>query len=101
MVLRKTRRRSEIGCIALWTQLEFQRAPRTFGFHIFRRTAGTLVNERFHDLKLVQGTLGHSTIAVTAAVYVQQREGEIARATEFLTEGICDPAVTQEAAIAS
>jgi hypothetical protein len=58
------------------------------------------VNGNFHDLKLVQGTLGHSTIGVTADVYVQQSENEIARATEFLTEGICAPTVPQRIAVA-
>jgi len=74
-----------------------QRVPRMFGLHIFRRTAGTLVNDRFHDLKLFQGTLGHSTIAVTSDVYVQQSESKIAKATEFLTKGICAPGHQQQA----
>lgn len=76
-----------------------QRVPRKYGLHIFRRTVGTLVDNEFGDLKLVQGTLGHSSIRTTADEYVQQSEAKVARLLTFWT--YLYPDVPQPVAVAS
>jgi len=62
--------------------------PRKYGFHIFRHGAGTLVYNESRDLKLVQGTLGHSNIQTTANVYVHQSDSVRAEAGELLANAI-------------
>lgn len=77
MVVLTMRQRSEIVCVALWMQLEF----------------------RGHSVRLdytSSGALLGLWLITSSTVYVQQHEGEIAKATEFLTEG----SVTQQVAIA-
>ena len=50
-----------------------------YGFHIFRHTAGSIINAKTRDLKLVQETLGHSQIGITANVYVHLDENAMGR----------------------
>jgi len=39
------------------------------GFHTFRHSAATIVNQKTGNLKLVQKLLGHSNLSTTADVY--------------------------------
>lgn len=59
-----------------------------YGFHIFRHTAGSIINAKTRDLKLVQETLGHSQIVTTANVYVHLDETAIGEGTEVLAREI-------------
>lgn len=45
------------------------RNRRTSGFHTFRHSAATIVNQKTGNLKLVQKLLGHSNLSTTADVY--------------------------------
>lgn len=70
-----------------------ERSVRHHGFHIFRHTAGSLIYARSRDLKLVQSTLGHSDISITADVYVHLTDRVAAEGTEIMMDeifGICD-----------
>jgi integrase len=85
---------------------EIKRGKRTHGFHIFRHTAGSLMYARSRDLKLVQGALGHSGIAITSDVYVHLDGDRVAEGTEALAEEIlgdllanCDLTVTEQSKI--
>jgi integrase len=64
-----------------------KRQPRTHGFHIFRHSAGSLVNALTGDLKLVQQLLAHARIATTADTYVHVPEGA-RKATETLADSV-------------
>jgi hypothetical protein len=75
-----------------------KRSSYTHGFHIFGHTAGSMIYTKSRDLKLVQGVLGHSGIAITPDVYVHLDENAVAEGTALLTEEIfgslqanCDP----------
>ena len=53
------------------------------GFHTFRHSAASIVNEQTGNLKLAQKFLGHSTIEMTADIYTNtsaeaEREAAIA-----------------------
>ena len=45
------------------------RTRRAAGFHTFRHSAATIVNQKTGNLKLVQKLLGHSNLSTTADVY--------------------------------
>jgi len=45
------------------------RSKHASGFHIFRHSAASILNERTGNLKLPQKLLGHSTVDMTANVY--------------------------------
>jgi integrase len=45
------------------------RHSRAAGFHTFRHSAATIVNQKTGNLKLVQKLLGHSNLSTTADVY--------------------------------
>jgi integrase len=45
------------------------RSRRAAGFHTFRHSAATIVNQKTGNLKLVQKLLGHSNLSTTADVY--------------------------------
>lgn len=45
------------------------RSSRAAGFHTFRHSAATIVNQKTGNLKLVQNLLGHSNLSTTADVY--------------------------------
>ena len=62
-----------------------KREPRSYGFHLFRHTAGSIVHELTSDLKLSQELLAHSHISTTADIYVHgRREAKAEKATELL-----------------
>lgn len=50
-------------------RLGIARNSRAAGFHTFRHSAATIVNQRTGNLKLVQKLLGHSNLSTTADVY--------------------------------
>jgi integrase len=50
-------------------RLRIARGSRTAGFHTFRHSAATIVNQKTGNLKLVQKLLGHSNLSTTADVY--------------------------------
>jgi len=50
-------------------RLGIARTSRAAGFHTFRHSAATIVNQKTGNLKLVQKPLGHSNLATTADVY--------------------------------
>jgi hypothetical protein len=49
--------------------LGIARSPRSSGFHRFRHSAATIVNQQTENLKLVQRLLGHSNLGTTGDVY--------------------------------
>jgi integrase len=65
-----------------------KRGPYTHGFHAFRHSAASLIYMKSHDMKLIQGLLGHSAISVTSDVYVHLDESAILEGTKLLTEEI-------------
>ena len=50
-------------------RLGIPRTSRAAGFHTFRHSAATIVNQQTGDLKSVQKLLGHSNLSTTADVY--------------------------------
>jgi integrase len=50
-------------------RLGIARKSRAAGFHTFRHSAATIVNQKTGNLKLVQKLLGHSNLSTTADVY--------------------------------
>ena len=50
-------------------RLGIARNSRAAGFHKFRHSAATIVNQKTGDLKLVQKLLGHANLSTTADVY--------------------------------
>lgn len=50
-------------------RLGIERSSRAAGFHTFRHSAATIVNQKTGNLKLVQKLLGHSNLSTTADVY--------------------------------
>ena len=50
-------------------RLGIQRKSGACGFHTFRHSAASFINEQTGNLKLAQTFLGHSTINMTANVY--------------------------------
>jgi len=66
-------------------RLGIQRPTRCSGFHTFRHSAATIVNQQTGNLKLVQRLLGHSNLSTTADVYTHtssEAEREAALALE-------------------
>jgi len=50
-------------------RLGIVRSSRAAGFHTFRHSAATIVNQRTGNPRLVQKLLGHSNLSTTADVY--------------------------------
>lgn len=50
-------------------RLGIARNSRAAGFHTFRHSAATIINQKTGNLKLVQKLLGHSNLSTTADVY--------------------------------
>jgi len=66
------------------------------GFHTFRHSAASIVNEQTGNLKLAQKFLGHSTIEMTADIYTHtsaEAEREAAIALERAIYGDLFPVV--------
>ena len=54
---------------AVLDRLGIPRKKGASGFHTFRHSAASIVNDRTGNLKLAQKFLGHSTIKMTADIY--------------------------------
>jgi len=77
-------------------RLGIPRKKGASGFHTFRHSAASIVNERTGNLKLAQKFLGHSTIKMTADVYTHtssEAEREAALAVERAIYGDLFPVV--------
>jgi len=61
---------------------------RTHGFHMFRHSAGSIVQAKTGDLKLAQELLGHARISTTSDIYVHVHVSEKAArlATEVMAQ---------------
>ena len=59
------------------------------GFHTFRHSAASIVNEQTGNLKLAQKFLGHSTIQMTADIYTHTSAEAEREAAEALERTIC------------
>ena len=83
----------------LYPALDRLRIPRlkgASGFHAFRHTAGSVVEERTGRLKLAQRLLRHSNVSTTADIYThtsRQSEREAALALERAYFGDLFPVV--------
>jgi integrase len=77
-------------------KLQIARSSGASGFHTFRHSAASILNERTGNLKLVQKLLGHSTVDMTANVYTHtsaESEREAALAIERAIYGDLFPVV--------
>ena len=77
-------------------KLQIPRSSGASGFHTFRHSAASILNERTGNLKLVQKLLGHSTVDMTANVYTHtsaESEREAALAIERAIYGDLFPVV--------
>jgi integrase len=64
------------------------RTRRAAGFHTFRHSAATIVNQKTGNLKLVQKLLGHSNLSTTADVYTHTSADADRRAALALEQAI-------------
>ena len=55
-------------------RLQIPRVSGTAGFHAFRHSAGSIVNEQTGNIKLVQRLLRHTNMSTTADVYTHTSE---------------------------
>jgi len=77
-------------------RLGIPRKKGASGFHSFRHSAATIVNEQTGNLKLAQKFLGHSTIKMTADIYTHtsaEAERDAALALERAIYGDLFPVV--------
>jgi integrase len=77
-------------------RLGIPRKKGASGFHTFRHSAASIVNEQTGNLKLAQKFLGHSTIEMTADIYTHtsaEAEREAAIALERAIYGDLFPVV--------
>jgi integrase len=70
-------------------RLRIARTPGESGFHTFRHSAASILNERTGNLKLTQKLLGHSNISTTADVYTHISEESEREAALTVEEAIC------------
>lgn len=69
-------------------RLGIVRTRRAAGFHTFRHSAATIVNQKTGNLKLVQKLLGHSNLSTTADVYTHTSADADRRAALALEQAI-------------
>jgi integrase len=69
-------------------RLGITRTRRAAGFHTFRHSAATIVNQKTGNLKLVQKLLGHSNLSTTADVYTHTSADADRRAALALEQAI-------------
>ena len=77
-------------------RLRIPRSSGASGFHTFRHSAASILNERTGNLKLAQKLLGHSTVDMTANVYTHtsaESEREAALTIERAIYGDLFPVV--------
>jgi len=70
-----------------------RKVARAYGFHLFRHSAGSQMQEVTGDLKQTQSFLGHSSIGITSDVYVHlQPDSEVEsmkKLEETFFSGLC------------
>jgi integrase len=66
-------------------RLGISRTSRSSGFHTFRHSAASIVNQETGNLKLAQKFLGHSNLSTTADVYTHT-SGEAERSAAHALE---------------
>jgi len=69
-------------------RLGIARSRRAAGFHTFRHSAATIINQKTGNLKLVQKLLGHSNLSTTADVYTHTSADADRRAALTLEQAI-------------
>jgi integrase len=79
-----------------------KREPRSYGFHLFRHTAGSIVQEVTGDSKLSEELLAHSHISTTADINVHgRREAKAGKGTalpagQFVSVFFDEPVVEEQ-----
>lgn len=63
-----------------------RKVGRAYGFHLFRHSAGTQMQEVTGDLKQTQSFLGHSSIGITSDVYVHLQPDSAVESMKKLEE---------------
>jgi integrase len=69
-------------------RLHIPRPKRSAGFHAFRHSAASLINNRTGNLKLAQNLLGHSNLSTTADVYTHTSTEAQREASEILEQAV-------------
>jgi integrase len=69
-------------------RLQIPREKRRSGFHAFRHSAGSVINQETGNLKLAQALLGHSDFNTTANIYVHTSTESEREASEVLEKTI-------------
>jgi integrase len=69
-------------------RLHIPRTKRSAGFHCFRHSAASLINNRTGNLKLAQNLLGHSNLSTTADVYTHTSTEAQREASEILEQAV-------------
>ncbi len=69
-------------------RLHIPRPKRSAGFHCFRHSAASLINNRTGNLKLAQNLLGHSNLSTTADVYTHTSTEAQREASEILEQAV-------------
>jgi len=72
----------------LLDRLGIPRTARAAGFHTFRHSAASIVNQETGNLKLAQRLLGHSNLSTTADVYTHTTEESERTAARALEQAI-------------
>ena len=63
-----------------------RKVTRAYGFHLFRHSAGSQMQEVTGDLKQTQSFLGHSRIGITSDVYVHLQPDSEVESKEYVCE---------------
>ena len=63
---------------------QIERSDRSYGFHIFRHTAGSIIYEKTGRMKLVQKALDHSREQTTSDIYVHIDQEVVAESMEIV-----------------
>jgi integrase len=63
-----------------------RKLARSYGFHLFRHSAGSQMQEVKGDLKQTQSFLGHSSIGITSDVYVHLQPDSAVESMKRLEE---------------
>jgi integrase len=69
-------------------RLQLPRPKRSAGFHAFRHSAASLINNRTGNLKLAQNLLGHSNLSTTADLYTHTSTEAQREASEVLEKAV-------------
>lgn len=69
-------------------RLQIPRPKRSAGFHAFRHSAASLINDRTGNLKLAQNLLGHANLSTTADIYTRTSTEAQREASEVLEAAV-------------